>query len=74
MIISPSHKFVYVGIPRTASKSMNEWLMQHYGGVWYGGHHDYHGIPDDARSFLVFNDRAQSLRSGRERLFRARLG
>ncbi len=54
MIISPSHKFVYVGIPRTASKSMNEWLMQHYGGVWYGGHHDYHGIPDDARSFLVF--------------------
>ena len=33
---------------------MNEWLMQHYGGVWYGGHHDYHGIPDDARSFLVF--------------------
>ena len=33
---------------------MNEWLMQHYGGVWYGGHYDYHGIPDDARSFLVF--------------------
>ena len=33
---------------------MNEWLMQHYGGVWYGGHHDYRGIPDGARSFLVF--------------------
>lgn len=33
---------------------MNEWLMQHYGGVWYGGHHDYRGIPDWARSFLVF--------------------
>ena len=54
MIISPTHKFVYIGIPRTASKSMNEWLMRHYGGIWYGGHHDYHGIPDDARSFLVF--------------------
>ncbi|MCY4014505.1 MAG: sulfotransferase family 2 domain-containing protein [Gammaproteobacteria bacterium] len=54
MIISPSHKFVYIGIPRTASKSMNEWLMRHYGGIWYGGHHDYHGIPEDARSFLVF--------------------
>ena len=33
---------------------MNEWLMQHYGGEWYGGHHDYRGIPDQARSFLVF--------------------
>ena len=54
MIISPNHKFVYVGIPRTASKSMNEWLMRHYGGIWYGGHHDYRGIPDGARSFLVF--------------------
>lgn len=54
MIISPTHKFVYIGIPRTASKSMNEWLMRHYGGIWYGGHHDYEGIPDDARSFLVF--------------------
>ena len=54
MIISPEHKYVYVGIPRTASKSMNEWLIQHYGGVWYGGHHDYRGIPDGARSFLVF--------------------
>ena len=54
MIISPSHRFVFVGIPRTASKSMNEWLMQHYGGEWYGGHHDYRGIPDQARSFLVF--------------------
>ena len=48
------HKFVYIGIPRTASKSMNEWLMRYYDGVWYGGHHDYAGIPDDARSFLVF--------------------
>lgn len=28
--------------------------MRHYGGIWYGGHHDYEGIPDDARSFLVF--------------------
>ena len=54
MIISPSHRFVYVGIPRTASKSMNEWLMRHYGGIWYGGHHDYRPIPDGARSFLVF--------------------
>ena len=54
MIISPSHRFVYVGIPRTASKSMNEWLMRHHGGIWYGGHHDYRPIPDGARSFLVF--------------------
>ena len=54
MIISPSHRFVYIGIPRTASKSMNEWLMRYYGGVWYGGHHDYDGIPEDALSFLVF--------------------
>ena len=54
MIISPTHKFVYIGIPRTASKSMNEWLMRHYGGIWYGGHHDYKGIPGDARSFVVF--------------------
>ena len=28
--------------------------MQHYGGMWYGGHHDYSGIPDGAREFLVF--------------------
>lgn len=54
MIVSPSHRFVYVGIPRTASKSMNEWLMRHYGGIWYGGHHDYRPVPDGARSFLVF--------------------
>lgn len=54
VIISRRHKFVYVGIPRTGSKSMNDWLMHHYGGVWHGGHHDYLGIPDDARSFLVF--------------------
>ena len=54
MIISPSHRFVYVAIPRTASKSMDEWLMRHHGGIWYGGHHDYRPIPDGARSFLVF--------------------
>src|SRR4051812_1389927 len=53
MIISRTKKYVYIGIPRTGSKSMCRWLMDHYEGQWVGGHHEWK-IPDDCRDFLVF--------------------
>jgi len=54
MIISPKYKFVFIGIPRTGSKSMNRWLIEQFGGIWYRGHHDYNDIPDGATGFLRF--------------------
>jgi hypothetical protein len=53
MIISRTHKFVYIGIPRTGSKSMCRWLMDHYDGQWVGGHHDWQ-VPADCRDYLIF--------------------
>ena len=53
MIISDTHRYVYIGIPRTGSKSMNHWLIEHFNGRWHGGHHDY-AVPEEAADYLVF--------------------
>ncbi len=53
MIISDKHKYVYIGIPRTGSKSMNHWLCEYFEGQWRGGHHD-HSVPEEAAHYLVF--------------------
>lgn len=53
MIISRALKYVYIGIPRTGSKSMNRWLMKHCDGEWVGEHHDWR-VPEYARDYLIF--------------------
>jgi hypothetical protein len=53
MIISKTLKYVYIAIPRTGSKSMSQWLVDHYQGEWTGRHHEWK-VPDDCRGFLVF--------------------
>jgi hypothetical protein len=53
MIISDIHKYVYIGIPRTGSKSMNHWLMEYFDGKWYGDHHDYN-VPEEFAEYLIF--------------------
>lgn len=53
MIISDVHKYVYIGIPRTGSKSMNHWLLEHFDGRWHGGHHDYN-VPAEAADYFIF--------------------
>ena len=53
MIISDTHKYVYIGIPRTGSKSMNHWLCEFYDGRSHAGHHDY-SVPEEAKDYLVF--------------------
>lgn len=53
MIISHTLKYVYIGIPRTSSTSMNRWLVDHFEGEWLGGHHDWQ-VPDHARDYLIF--------------------
>lgn len=52
MIISHQLKYVYIGIPRTGSKSMNRWLMDHFHGEWFGAHHDWQ-VPDEAKHYLT---------------------
>lgn len=44
---------MYIGIPRTASKSMSEWLVRHYSGEWFGYHHQWQ-IPQLATDYLRF--------------------
>ena len=53
MIISHGLKYVYIGIPRTGSKSMNRWLMDHFQGEWFATHHEWR-VPDVARDYLIF--------------------
>ena len=53
MIISRALQYVYIGIPRTGSKSMNRWLMAQCQGEWFGEHHDWR-VPDFARRYLIF--------------------
>ncbi len=53
MIISHALKYVYIGIPRTGSKSMNRWLLDYYQGEWYGEHHGWK-VPDEARDYTRF--------------------
>lgn len=53
MIICHALKYVYIGIPRTGSKSMNRWLMDHFQGEWVGFHHQWQ-VPAEARDYLIF--------------------
>ncbi len=53
MIISHTHKFVYIGIPRTGSKSMNHWLTEHFDGKWCAGHHSV-DVPPEGKDYLIF--------------------
>jgi len=53
MIISAEHRYVYIGIPRTGSKSMNHWLCEYFEGQNHGGHHDY-GVPEGAADYSIF--------------------
>jgi hypothetical protein len=53
MIISDTFKYVYIGIPRTGSKSMNHWLIEYFDGQWHGGHHQYE-VPETPADYLVF--------------------
>lgn len=53
MIISDRYRYVYIGIPRTGSKSMNHWLCEHFDGRNCGGHHDYR-VPDEAAGYTIF--------------------
>ena len=53
MIISRTLEYVYIGIPRTGSKSMNRWLMENHQGEWYGDHHDWQ-VPAFAKEYLTF--------------------
>lgn len=53
MIISHELRYVYIGIPRTASKSMSEWLVKRYSGDWFGYHHQWQ-VPQVATDYLRF--------------------
>ena len=53
MIISKALKYIYISIPRTGSKSMSQWLVEHYQGEWYGRHHEWI-VPVEFSDFLVF--------------------
>jgi hypothetical protein len=53
MIISHELEYAYVGIPRTASKSVSEWLVKHYRGEWFGFHHQWQA-PKEAADYLKF--------------------
>jgi len=53
MIISHALEYVYIGIPRTASKSMNRWLMDHYQGEWHDYHHSWR-VPEEAAAYTIF--------------------
>ena len=53
MIISKSLRYVYIAIPRTGSKSMSQWLVDHYQGEWFGRHHEWR-VPEACRDYLVF--------------------
>lgn len=47
MIISEEdYRYVYVGIPKTGSTSMQHWLMDHHKGYEHGSHHSWE-VPKD---------------------------
>jgi len=53
MHVSHKHRFIYIGIPRTGSKSMYRWLSENYESENLGGHHDFI-VSDEFRDYLVF--------------------
>jgi hypothetical protein len=52
MVISHPLRYVYIGIPRTGSKSMHRWLVDHYAGEWRGMHE--WRVPAECQQYLVF--------------------
>ena len=52
MIISHKLKYVYIGIPRTGSKSVHGWLAENYQGEWHGMHEWQ--VPTECKDYLVF--------------------
>ena len=53
MIISHEHEYVFIGIPRNASKSVSQWLAAHYHGEWHGAHHQWR-TPEGTAGYLKF--------------------
>ena len=53
MVISHELKYVYIAIPRTASKSMSTWLVENFKGESIGRHHEWR-VPTELREYLVF--------------------
>ena len=53
MHVSRRHRFVYIGIPRTASKSMFQWLSENFESENVGGHHDSI-VPAEFEDYFVF--------------------
>jgi len=53
MHISHKHKFIYLGIPRTSSRSMFQWLLDNYESENLGGHHDC-DVPEEFRDYFIF--------------------
>ena len=53
MHVSSTHRFVYIGIPRTGSKSMYQWLSENFQSESVGGHHEWR-VPEEFKDYLVF--------------------
>ena len=53
MIVSDRFEFVYIAIPRTASKSMCQFLREHYGGRDVDGYHDC-TVRNEHQGYLIF--------------------
>lgn len=53
MIVSDKHRYVYIAIPRTASKSIAQWLAAYYDGHVVGKHHSV-DVPHRCRDYLVW--------------------
>lgn len=60
MYISNQHQFVYLGVPKTASRSVSQWLRKNFGAVRNGTHHSMYFIPsslhkwEDVSTYLTF--------------------
>jgi hypothetical protein len=54
MIICTDPEFVFVAMPRTASRSMNRWLLDRFPKAAYSGDHHETDIPNHARGFFRF--------------------
>ena len=52
MVISHTHRYVCIGIPRIASKSTT-WLIDCCEGEYVGFHHQWL-VPEEAKDYLIF--------------------
>lgn len=51
MYISNSHSFVYLGVPKTASRTTGKWLRRYFGAMRNGTHHSVYFIPSSAHKW-----------------------